>query len=112
MPVNQVFEVFAFGDSATEYYEVFVGENLDELILVGSDDDQGNHDFYTPDWGSSWRYIILVGTVGINYYIYSEQRWCWHSKRMPAGAYDPTLVMTEGYQISTLNATKFTFIGV
>jgi hypothetical protein len=61
---------------------------------------------------ADWYCDKIPDTVGINYYIYSEQRWCWHSKRMPAGAYDPTLVMTEGYQISTLNATKFTFIGV
>jgi hypothetical protein len=54
MPANQVFTVCAYSDRAKEYYEVFVGEDLDELILVGSDDDQGNHDFYTLAWGSSW----------------------------------------------------------
>jgi hypothetical protein len=60
---------------------------------------------------ADWYCDNIHDTVGINYYIYSEQRWCWHSTRMPAEAYDPVLVMTEGYQISTSSATKFTFIG-
>jgi len=60
---------------------------------------------------ADWYCDNIPDTVGINYYIYSEQRWCWHSTRMPAEAYDPLLVMTEGYQISTSSATKFTFIG-
>jgi parallel beta-helix repeat protein len=53
----------------------------------------------------------IPDTVGINYFIYSGQRWGWHSTRMPNGAYDPILVMAEGYQISTSGPTKFTFIG-
>jgi len=60
---------------------------------------------------ADWYCDNIPDTVGINYYNISAQRWCWHSTRMPAGAYDLTLVMTEGYQISTSNATKFTFIG-
>ncbi|UCG68202.1 MAG: right-handed parallel beta-helix repeat-containing protein, partial [Thermoplasmata archaeon] len=54
----------------------------------------------------------MDNVIGINYFVYLEQRWGWHSTRMPQGAYDPMLEMTEGYQISTSNATKFTFIGV
>ncbi len=54
----------------------------------------------------------IPNTVGINYFIYNQQRWSWHSTRMPAGAYDPDMVLAEGYQISTSNLTKFTFIGV
>ncbi len=61
---------------------------------------------------ADWYCDNIPDTVGINYYIYSEQRWCWHSTRMPEGAYDPTLVMIGGYQISTSGTTKFTFIGV
>ena len=61
---------------------------------------------------ADWYCDKIPDTVGINYYIVNEQRWAWHSTRMPAGAYDPMLVMTEGYQISTSSATKFTFIGV
>jgi len=60
---------------------------------------------------ADWYCDNIPDTVGINYYIYSQQRWAWHSTRMPAGAYDPILEMTEGYQISTSNTTKFTFIG-
>jgi hypothetical protein len=61
---------------------------------------------------ADWYCDNIPDTVGINYYIHSEQWWSWHSTRMPAGAYDPILEMTEGYQISTSNFTKFTFIGV
>ncbi len=54
----------------------------------------------------------IPNAVGINYYNVSAQRWSWHSTRMPKGAFDPILVMTEGYQISTSGGTEFTFIGV
>jgi Mg-chelatase subunit ChlD len=63
------------------------------------------------DETADWYCDNIPNTVGINYYIHSEQRWCWHSTRMPAGAYDPMLVMVEGYQISTTGPTRFTFIG-
>ena len=61
---------------------------------------------------ADWYCDNIPDTVGMNYYIVNEQRWGWHSERMPAGAYDPVIVMTEGYQISTSSATKFIFIGV
>ncbi|MEE9152440.1 MAG: hypothetical protein V3U20_11510, partial [Thermoplasmata archaeon] len=60
---------------------------------------------------ADWYCDNIPDTVGINYFIYYQQRWGWHSTRMPAGAYDPILEMTEGYQISTSGPTKFTFIG-
>jgi hypothetical protein len=59
-----------------------------------------------------WYCDNIPNTVGINYYIHSQQRWGWHSTRMLSGAYDPLLTMTQGFQISTSNATKFSFIGV
>jgi hypothetical protein len=61
---------------------------------------------------SDWYCDNIPDTIGINYYIHSEQRWSWHVWRMPKGAYDPNLVMAEGYQISTSSLTKFTFIGI
>jgi hypothetical protein len=61
---------------------------------------------------ADWYCDKIPNTVGINYYIYSEQRWAWHSTKMPEGAFNPVLVMGEGYQISTSGATKFTFIGI
>jgi hypothetical protein len=61
---------------------------------------------------TDWYCDKIPDTIGINYYIYNEQRWGWHSTRMPMGAFDPILVMTKGYQISTTGPTKFTFIGV
>jgi uncharacterized protein YegL len=54
----------------------------------------------------------ITNTTGINYYIRNEQRWGWHSERMPAGAYDPTLGMSEGYQLSTSDETEHVFIGI
>jgi hypothetical protein len=64
------------------------------------------------DQTTDWYCSNINHTVGINYFNISEQRWCWHSTRMPAGAYDPFIEMTNGYQISTSNATKFIFIGI
>jgi hypothetical protein len=61
---------------------------------------------------ADWYCDNIPDTVGINYFNINAQRWNWHSTRMPQGAYDPVLEMTEGYQISTSNTTKFTFIGV
>jgi hypothetical protein len=65
-------------------------------------------------WNESadWFCDNIPDSVGINYYIYPDQRWGWHSTRMPEGAFDPVILMTEGYQISTASATKFTFIGI
>ncbi|UCF08365.1 MAG: hypothetical protein JSW28_01355, partial [Thermoplasmata archaeon] len=66
----------------------------------------------SSDQTVDWYCNNIPETVGMNYYIYTEKRWGWHSTRMPAGVYDPLLVITEGYQISTSNVTKFTFIGI
>ncbi|UCE36876.1 MAG: right-handed parallel beta-helix repeat-containing protein [Thermoplasmata archaeon] len=59
-----------------------------------------------------WYCEKIPHSVGMNYYNIDVQRWYWHSTRMPAGAYDPMLEMTEGYQISTSGPTKFIFIGI
>jgi hypothetical protein len=64
------------------------------------------------DQTADWYCDNIPDVVGINYLIYGNQWWAWHSERMPAGAFDPMLVMAEGYQLSTSNATKFTFIGL
>jgi hypothetical protein len=60
---------------------------------------------------ADWYCDQINNVVGINYYMNSVVGWSWHSTRMPAGAFDPILVMTEGYQISTIGATRFIFIG-
>ncbi|UCE39437.1 MAG: hypothetical protein JSW00_09505, partial [Thermoplasmata archaeon] len=54
----------------------------------------------------------ISDTEGINYFDNIKQRWYWHSTVMPFGAFDPTLVMAEGYQISTTDFTRYTFIGI
>jgi parallel beta-helix repeat protein len=61
---------------------------------------------------ADWYCDNIPNTVGINYFNVSSQRWSWHSERMNKGAFDPVLVMGEGYQISTSSTTKFTFIGI
>jgi hypothetical protein len=61
---------------------------------------------------ADWFCDNVPDCVGINYFIFNEQRWGWHSTIMPEGAYDVILEMLTGYQISTSIATKFTFIGV
>jgi hypothetical protein len=63
------------------------------------------------DQTADWYCSNIASAVGLNYFMYTDLRWSWHSERMPAGAFDPTLVMTEGYQVSTTASTKYTFIG-
>ncbi|UCE39245.1 MAG: right-handed parallel beta-helix repeat-containing protein [Thermoplasmata archaeon] len=63
---------------------------------------------YTADWYCD----NIPDCVGINYFNDSNQRWWWHSIRMPEGAFDTVLEMTKGYQISTSSSTKFIFIGI
>ena len=62
---------------------------------------------HTADWYCDY----ILDAVGINYFIFSLQEWGWHSTRMPGGAFDTLLEMTEGYQISISVNTKYTFIG-
>jgi hypothetical protein len=61
---------------------------------------------------ADWYCENIPDAVGINYYIRSETRWGWHSTRMPEGAFDTDIVITEGYQISTNAVTGYTFIGI
>jgi hypothetical protein len=60
---------------------------------------------------ADWYCDNIPDTVGVNYFNEDNQRWYWHSKRMPGGAFDTEIVVGEGYQISTSNLTKYTFIG-
>ncbi|UCF08494.1 MAG: PKD domain-containing protein, partial [Thermoplasmata archaeon] len=64
------------------------------------------------DHSADWYCDNIPHTVGINCYNLSSQRWEWHSTRMPSGAFDPVLIMAEGYQISTITSTKYSFIGI
>jgi hypothetical protein len=59
-----------------------------------------------------WYCDNIKDTLGINYHLFSEQRWVWHKRIMPGGVYDTDIVMANGYQISTLNATRFSFVGI
>jgi hypothetical protein len=66
----------------------------------------------TEDKTADWFCDNIPNSVGINYHNSAYQRWRWHSTRMPEGAFDPVLEIAEGYQISTTNVTKFSFIGI
>lgn len=65
----------------------------------------------SSDHTADWYCSEIEDVVGINYLADSNGRWSWHSERMEKGAYDPEIVMTKGYQISTVSQTKYTFIG-
>ena len=65
---NTEFTVFAWGsgtpNNKSENYNVSIGMTTSALVYVGSDDDQENHTFTTPNYGSDWRYILIEGTSG------------------------------------------------
>jgi hypothetical protein len=61
---------------------------------------------------ADWYCDNIPNAVGINFYDVATQRWVWHSTNMPEGAFDVTVEMGIGYQISTSGPTKFTFIGI
>jgi hypothetical protein len=124
------FDAFSYQDisnatAGTEYYYMVVPVNLSTgkrgvssySIGVWTASYLDQYDTFalplrlSSNQTADWYCDKIPYAVGINYFIQSEQRWSWHSTRMPEGAYDPMLVMVEGYQISTSNATKFTFIG-
>lgn len=60
----------------------------------------------------NWYCNGITDVLGMNYHMHSEQRWFWHKTIMPEGAYDVDVVMAEGYQISTLAKTKYSFVGI
>ncbi|MCK5643642.1 MAG: hypothetical protein KAJ19_22775 [Gammaproteobacteria bacterium] len=53
----------------------------------------------------------IPNTVGINYFIYGEQRWAWHRFNMPMGVYDEVMGYSNGYQISTSALSGYYFVG-
>jgi hypothetical protein len=95
-----------FGFNSTYSVGLWVADYLGEYDTMGLPLrlDGGN----TVDWYCD----VIPGTIGINYYIQGEQRWGWHTTRMPQGAYDPDIIMGEGYQISTVTDSKYIFLGV
>jgi hypothetical protein len=61
---------------------------------------------------ADWFCDNIPNTIGINYFINSQQRWSWHSTEMTEGAFDPILEFGLGYQISTAAIARYTFVGV
>jgi hypothetical protein len=67
----------------------------------------------STDETADWWCDNINDVVGINYLFNSTTgAWGWHSQRMPQGAFDPILVMAEGYQVSTSSSTKYSFVGI
>lgn len=68
MDAKTNFTVFAYGsgfsNDKVEDYDVSVSMSPTNFQYVGSDDDQEPHNFTTPNYGSDWRYIYIVGTSG------------------------------------------------
>jgi uncharacterized protein YegL len=115
---------FGAAQPGTQYYYMFVPVN--ETGKVGSTsysigvftaDILGGYDTIgiplqlSTSQTADWFCEQISDTVGINYHIDADQRWSWHSTLMPSGAFDPTLVMADGYQISTSASTKYSFVG-
>jgi hypothetical protein len=59
-----------------------------------------------------WYCNAIAENWGLNYYYVPEQRWIWHKTIMSKGAYDPDLVMAEGYQVSNTALTEYSFVGI
>jgi hypothetical protein len=59
-----------------------------------------------------WYCDAILHSWGINYFEINENRWIWHKKVMPQGVYDVNLVTARGYQISTLDYTSYSFVGI
>lgn len=101
----------------TKTYELIEGSSTYSVGLVTHEFPKGMSTFGIPlkiyvEESVDWYLDRTPDSVGINYYDQKAQRWNWHSEMMPPGAFDTNVVMTEGYQLSTSNATKYTFIGV
>ncbi len=61
---------------------------------------------------ADWYCDAIPNVWGMNYFNVPDQRWMWHKTIMPEGAYDPDVVMADGYQMSTTAKTKYCFIGI
>ncbi len=53
----------------------------------------------------------IPNTIGMNYFLSSENRWVWHRYNMPKGAYDEVMEYSFGYQLSTSAADEYYFVG-
>jgi hypothetical protein len=78
---------------------------------------QGYHTFGLPNKpftinSMDWYCDDIWENWGMNYFIIPDQRWSWHKTIMPKGAFDPDVIMAEGYQISTTGSTNHSFVGI
>jgi hypothetical protein len=59
----------------------------------------------------SWYAGNLDNATGLNFVNNTADRWSWHRENMPSGAFDMDVQNTSGYQISTIDVTRYSFIG-
>jgi hypothetical protein len=122
---NTWFDPLPIGDNEKWYYAVSAvnvtstsGSNSTYSIgVVRLYLSQGYHTIGLPNKPFSinsmdWYCDEISENWGMNYFIIQDQRWSWHKTIMPKGAFDPDIVMAEGYQISTSSDTRYSFIGI
>jgi len=127
---NLSFNVLSYTDisnatEGTQYYYIIVPVNETEVegtstysVGVWTEEYLSQYDTFglplklDSNQTADWYCDIIPDTVGINFFNVNAQWWSWHSTRMPEGAFDPDVVMAEGYQISTIASTKYSFIGI
>jgi hypothetical protein len=102
IPENEI------GEEGTSTYSIGIWT---ESYLAGYDTLALPLKLVGADLSVDWYCDNIQNTRGINYLIYSEQRWVWHRINMPGGIYDTAIVFAEGYQISSTAVTKYVFIG-
>jgi hypothetical protein len=103
--------VVAFNETGAEGSSTYSIAVWTEEYNVGYDT-MGIPVVLTTDKTADWWCEQINDVVGFNYlFDTTTGEWGWHAQRMPEGAFDPTLVMAEGYQISTRATAKYIFIG-
>jgi hypothetical protein len=116
---------FGAATAGTQLYyivrpELSIGEIGSSTYSIGvwtARYDQGYNTMGLPlklgtTYSTDWYCDAIEDTWGMNYYNITGQRWMWHKSIMQEGIYDSDVVMCEGYQVSTISPTKFSFVGI
>ncbi|MCK5562479.1 MAG: hypothetical protein KAJ51_17900, partial [Thermoplasmata archaeon] len=65
-----------------------------------------------PENAVDWYCEQLDGMIGMQYL--ANEKWCWHSKDMPAGVFDELVRFGHGYQVAIIggNDVYYSFSGI
>jgi hypothetical protein len=63
------------------------------------------------DLSVSWFCQDNPDLLGMNFYLPKEYRWVWHKRNMPQKVYDSKIKIMLGYQVSTVDTFKYSFVG-